>query len=41
MDSHDGFDGVGGFNCVIERDSACVVMQDVSGDGAVEEMLVD
>ena len=41
MDSHDGFDSIGSFDSVIEWDSTCVMVQDVSGDGTVEEMLVD
>jgi hypothetical protein len=41
MDSHDGFDGIGSFDGVIEWDSTSVMVQDMGGDGAVEGMLVD
>ena len=41
MDSHDGFDGIGSFDGVVEWDSTCVMVQNVGGDGTVEEILID
>jgi hypothetical protein len=41
VSAHDGFDGLGGFVGVVERDGGDVVVEDVGLDDAVEELAAD
>lgn len=41
MHPHNRFNSLTRFHRMVERDSACMMMQDVCADGTVEKVLVD
>ena len=41
MNTHHPFDSITSLQRMVERDPGSVVMQDVSGDGTMEEMLIN